>query len=87
MRSKRLFSELWDKRTPLRLLGVSLTAVTRDESEQLSLFRDERSDRAKKVDKAVDAIRKKYGSDTIVRAASIQTSQRVGRKHKAQIEE
>lgn len=85
--SKQLFSELWDRRTPLRLLGVSLTSITRDESEQLSLFQDVRSDRARKVDKAVDAIRKKYGSDTIVRAASIQTSQRVGRKHKAQIEE
>lgn len=84
--ASRLFDELWNRRTPLRLLGISLTAITREESEQLSLFEDKSVEKARKVDQAVDAIRKKYGSDTIMRASSFHTSQNVGRKQKAQMD-
>lgn len=82
---KRLFSELWDGR-PLRLLGVSLTDITREDTEQISLFEDARKERSRKLDKAMDSIRGKYGMDTIIRASSIQAGKNVGRKHKAQIE-
>lgn len=84
--SKQLFAELWDGHTPLRLLGVSLTDVTREEDAQLTLFEDERKERARKLDRAMDAIRGKYGTDTIMRAAAIRSGKSVGRKHKAQID-
>ncbi len=84
--SKQLFAELWDGRTPLRLLGVSLSDVTREEDAQLSLFEDVRRERSRKLDKAMDAIRDKYGADTITRAAAIRSGKSVGRKHKAQID-
>lgn len=83
---KQRFSELWDGHTPLRLLGVSLTNVTHEEAAQFSLFSDEKKERSRKLDKALDAIRGKYGADTIVRAAAIQSGKNVGRKHKAQID-
>ena len=84
--SKQLFAELWDGRTPLRLLGVSLSDVTREEDGQFSLFEDTKKERARKLDRAMDAIRGKYGTDTIMRAAAIRSGKSVGRKHKAQID-
>ncbi len=85
--AKQLFTELWDQHMPLRLLGVALTAITRSECEQLSLFQDRSSDRDRKIDQTVDAIRKKFGSDTITRASSLYTSLQVGRKQKKTQEE
>ncbi|NDL67521.1 DNA polymerase Y family protein [Anaerotalea alkaliphila] len=84
--SKRLFAELWDKRTPLRLLGISLTDVTREGHVQQSLFPDENRERARKLDKAVDRIRSRFGSDTIVRGSALQSNEEVGKKYKAQMD-
>ena len=66
-----LFDELWDGHTPLRLLNISLTDVTRDEVEQLSLIPGENENRenSRKVDKAVDAILEKFGSGAIKRGS------------------
>ncbi len=83
--TKKLFCELWDGK-PLRLIGVSLTNITRDPSEQIELFEDEKRERSRTLDKAVDRIRRKYGSDTIMRASSCASSEGIGRKHKAQID-
>ena len=83
---KQLFAELWDGRTPLRLLGVTLSDVTRVEDGQMCLFDDGKRERSRKLDRAMDAIREKYGTDTIMRAAAIQSGKNVGRKHKAQIQ-
>ena len=55
--SKALFQELWDGRTPLRLLGISLTNLSRDGEAQMSLFDEGDKEKARKIDKAVDAIR------------------------------
>ena len=84
--SKQLFSELWDKRTPLRLLGVSLTDLLREDYVQQSLFPDERREKEKKLDRAVDSIRGKYGSGTIVRGAVLESGAEVGKKYKAQMD-
>lgn len=84
--SKILFSELWDKRTPLRLIGISLTNITKGEEEQLTLFKDEGREKERKVDKAVDAIRNRFGSDMIVRGSALNSSLNVGRKYKAELE-
>ena len=84
--AKRLFAELWDGKTPLRLLGVSLTDLSHGEAAQMSLFADEQKERSRKLDRAMDAIRDKYGADTIMRAGAMGLGKNVGRKHKAQIE-
>ena len=79
---KSLFSELWDGRTPLRLLGVALTEVCREGEEmQLSFFsEDEGKEKARRVDRAVDAIRNRFGYNTIKRGASCDPSERIGKK-------
>ena len=85
--SKQLFDELWDGRTPLRLIGISMTNITREETAQMSLFPDENRDKARKLDKAYDAINSKFGSATIVRGSSMKSNLNVGKKYQAQIEQ
>ena len=84
--AKALFRELWDGKTALRLLGLSLSDITRDGSEQLSLFEDEGKDRARKIDRAMDAIRSKYGSATIMRGTVKEDAPNVGKKYKAHLD-
>ena len=84
--TKQLFNELWDKRTPLRLLGVSLTDLLREGYAQQSLFPDEKREREQKLDRAVDSIRRKYGSGTIVRGAVLESGAKVGKKYQAQMD-
>ena len=85
--SKELFDELWDGFTPLRLLGIALTNITREETMQFSLFQDESREKARKIDKTKDALNAKFGSATIVRGSSIQSNINVGKKYQAQIEQ
>ncbi|HBI63648.1 MAG TPA: DNA polymerase IV [Clostridiales bacterium] len=85
--SRALFDDLWDMRTPLRLLGISLTELTREETEQLTLFPDEHKKKARRADKAIDAIRSKYGLDSIQRGFSGGSRLNVGRKYRAQMED
>lgn len=83
---KQLFAELWDGKTPLRLLGVAVTDITREEYVQQSLFFDEKKDKARKIDKTIDSIRGRFGTDIIGHGSSYGSSVRVGSKHKAQME-
>ena len=85
--SKELFDELWDGVTPLRLLGIAMSNISREESLQFSLFADEKKEKARKVDKAKDALNAKFGSATIVRGSSIQSGINVGKKYQAQMEQ
>ncbi len=78
--SKKLFAQLWDEETPLRLMGISLSNISKDEEEQLSLFVDEEKEKQKKVDATMDSIRSKYGMDKIMRGSVMKKSQKVGRK-------
>lgn len=84
--AKRLLGELWDGRTPLRLIGIALTKIVRKGSEQLSLAYDERSERGRKIDKAVDEIRSRFGADVVTRGSVYGRSIEVGKKYKAQLE-
>ena len=86
--AKKLFSELWNGKTPLRLLGIALTDLTKEDFVQTSLFdtADERKTKSKKLDKAVDALRSKYGRSTIQRGALLQDTHEVGKKYQAQME-
>lgn len=64
-----IFGKLWDKKTPLRQLGIHTTKVQEDAARQYSIFDLEKSDRLEKLDKAVDQIRGKFGEDAIFRAS------------------
>jgi len=78
--SRELFDELWDGKTPLRLLGIALTNVTREESVQISLFPDESRTKARKLDLAFDNIHARFGSGAIVRGSSLKSTLDVGKK-------
>lgn len=84
--SKELYEELWDGVTPLRLLGISMTNITKEETMQFSLFQGEAKEKARKIDKAKDALNAKFGTATIVRGSSIQSKIDVGKKYTAQME-
>lgn len=83
---KQLFAELWDGHTPLRLIGVALTDLTKEEPAQISLFPDEKKERSRKLDAAYDAIHKKFGASAIQRGSSLQSNLKVGKKYHAQME-
>ena len=80
--ARRLLAEAWNGRTPLRLLGIALTHLTSEDALQLSLFSDEHRERARRMDKAVDALRRDLGFDIIRRGGGAD----VGRKYRAQLE-
>ena len=69
--SKALFAELWDGKKPLRLLGISLSDVVKTDSTQVSLFDTAKEEKLKRLDKAVDSIRSRYGKDKLVRGFSV----------------
>lgn len=85
-RAGQLLCELWDARTPLRLMGVSLFDITREESTQLSWFEDEHEERLRTLDKTVDDIRRRYGMHGIVRGGAMDAPDRIGRKYAADID-
>lgn len=68
----RLFDELWDG-TPIRLLGIQTSRVMEEGSgRQMNLFDDTDYEKLEKLDKAVDSIRKRFGTDSIKRASFVQ---------------
>lgn len=70
----RLFEELWDGR-PVRLLGIQTSHIRRArDGRQLSLLDDESYEKLEKLDKAMDSIREKYGSNAIQRASFLSQS-------------
>ena len=63
-----LFDKIWDGR-PIRALGVHTSGVTTEEDRQLSLFDSTDYTRQEQVDKAIDALRDRFGKDMIKRAS------------------
>lgn len=64
----RLLTETWD-RTPLRLLGVRAARIGDSGFCQLNLFDNEKSQKMREMEKAVDHIRSKFGADSVKRAS------------------
>ena len=84
--AKGLLAELWKGRTPLRLLGISLTQIVREDAMQTTLFRDEKREKARRLDHTLDDLRGRFGLDTIKLGSAYQTSLEVGKKYKAHME-
>lgn len=78
-----LMKECW-KLEPLRLIGLSLTDIDRDSFEQLSFIVDERKEKLKMLDKAMDEIRVRFGDDSVKRASVVEVSDRVNRRYRAE---
>lgn len=62
----------WNRNRPVRLLGIGLSSMDDEQLEQISMFEtidsgDNRI-REEKLEKTIDKIRNKYGSDKIIRA-------------------
>ncbi len=70
----RLFEELWDGR-PVRLLGIQTSRIRQaGDGRQLSLFDDGNYEKLEKLDRAMDSIRERYGSDAVKRASFLSKS-------------
>ena len=66
----RIFDEAWDGVTPLRQLGVQVTALATEPYQQFDLFSGmspQRYERKLRLDETVDALRDKFGEDIIRR--------------------
>lgn len=63
--AKELLHSHWDGKTPLRLLGVSLSQLTQ-EAHQISLF--EEDEKKRKLNKTIDEIKNRFGEGAIFRA-------------------
>lgn len=64
----QILKEFWNL-TPVRLIGLRASRISEDGYEQFSLFEDEKSRKMKDLERAVDKIRGKYGTDIIKRAS------------------
>ena len=82
--AKALLQELWKDQRPLRLIGISLTNLTREDTRQLSLFEadDSAHQRDARLDQAVDALRNRFGSEIIQRGTVMRSGVDVARKFK-----
>ncbi|MCR4908085.1 MAG: DNA polymerase IV [Lachnospiraceae bacterium] len=88
--SKRLLSEIWEEERPLRLMGISLSNLSgEEEGVQLSLFdngRQKEIEKNQKLEKTVDSLRNKFGSDIIKRGSVMTLNTEVGRKYKGKVD-
>ena len=67
----RVFDEAWDRKTPLRQLGVQVTRLSKEPYQQFDLFSGMspvQYERRMRLDETVDALRDKFGEDIIRRA-------------------
>ncbi|MCB2296962.1 DNA polymerase Y family protein [Clostridium tagluense] len=66
---KKLFDELW-KGEPIRLLGVSLNNLCKDNFKQTSIFDTDnaRDEKQRSIDKTMDSLRHKYGETIVMKS-------------------
>lgn len=64
-----LFDSLWDGQTPIRLLGVHTSKITKEDHHQYNLFELGNFETQSKLDHTLDEIRKKYGDGAVMRAS------------------
>ena len=67
----RAFDEAWDRKTPLRQLGVQVTKLVNEPYQQYDFFSNMspvQYERKLRLDEAIDSLRDKFGEDIIRRA-------------------
>lgn len=71
----QLFEELWDGR-PVRLLGIQTSHVSRAENgRQMSLLDTADYEKREKLDRVMDDIRERFGTDAVKRASFLMQDQ------------
>ena len=71
-----LMRQMWPAR-PVRLVGVNAEKTGEDNFEQMDFFTDAaRTDKQEKLDRAADALRRKFGGAAVTRATLLTTSSR-----------
>lgn len=70
----QVFKKLWDKKTPIRQIGVHTSRVQADAGRQYNLFDLQKYDRLETLNRTVDDIRKKYGEDAVFRASFLESN-------------
>lgn len=78
--AKKLFEQMWDGKTNIRLIGLAMTEIDRDGQEQISMFGNEERAKDRQADKAVDALREKFGNDIIKRGGMINSNVKVRKR-------
>lgn len=70
----RLFDEFW-QHEPVRLLGIRTGHISEERFSQMNLFDYDyqKSEKLEKLDKAIDAIRGKFGTDAVKRASFLKS--------------
>lgn len=81
--AEELITECWGGE-PVRLIGLALTDIDDGEFEQMSFIVDDRKEKLRKLDSAMDSIRMKFGNDSVKRASTIDVEGRINRRHKAE---
>lgn len=65
----RVFRRLWDRKTPIRQIGVHTSKVQADVGRQYNLFDMQRFDRLEVLNRTIDKIRSQFGEDSVQRAS------------------
>ncbi len=69
----RAFDESWDG-ISIRHLGIHTMGVSGDRNRQLGLFDTMDYERKERLDKTIDAIRRRFGNDAVMRASFLGTA-------------
>lgn len=64
----QVFEESWDG-ISIRHLGIHTMGVSRDRNRQLGLFETMDYEKKERLDQTIDAIRKRFGNDAVMRAS------------------
>ena len=70
----RVFSLLWDGRTPIRQIGVHTSKVQSDAGRQYNLFDLDKYDRLSILNRTIDGIRERYGEESVFRASFLNSN-------------
>lgn len=70
-KAKELLQQMYQKQSPIRLVGVRVDQLIEKEEQQLSFFRGKQDEKQEKLDKAIDALKEKYGYQSITRAGKM----------------
>lgn len=68
--ARELFDELWDG-TPIRKLRVRVSELIDNDFVQISFYDDKNIQKLQAIDKAVDEIRNRFGSKSVVRSCFV----------------
>ena len=71
-----LLRENWPAGKPIRMLSVGVTGLSMDGAQQLSMFSDTAaSEKARRLDAAVDSIRSKFGNEAVKFGRNLEKSE------------